>query len=212
MIKNFKKELEKIMSNIRWNFVGILDTEKKLHPIPKNIQIQALFEYLGREKIIEWAKKVGIKIIESTNTREYPDLTLLGGPLGKEIIALDIKTGRRDGNRTCFTLGSYWGYFRSPNKKMAGCRLPYGKFTQHWIIGFVYDWDENKDTLHMVSNIETIVQEKWRLASKSTGTGTTTAIGSVKEIRRLKIGNGDFKSKKEFLQYWRNYKRRSFNQ
>lgn len=212
MVKNLKKELEKIVSNITWNFVGILDTKKKLHPIPKNIQIQALFEYLGRERIIDWAKKREIKVIESTNTREYPDLTLLGGPLGKEIIALDIKTGRRDGNRTGFTLGSYWGYFRRPDKKMAGCRLPYGQFSQHWIIGFIYDWDENADTLHMVSNIEAIVQEKWKLASRSTGTGTTTAIGSIKDIKRLKNGRGDFKSEKEFLQYWRNYKRRGFNQ
>ena len=39
MRKNFKKELEKIVSGISWNFIGILDTDKKLHPIPKNIQI-----------------------------------------------------------------------------------------------------------------------------------------------------------------------------
>ena len=212
MRKNFKKELEKIVSGISWNFIGILDTDKKLHPIPKNIQIQALFEYLGREKVAEWAKRRGIKMIESTNTREYPDLTLLSGPLGKEIIALDVKTGRRDGNRTGFTLGSYWGYFRRPDKKMAGCRLPYGQFSQHWIIGFIYDWNESADTLHMVSNIEAIVQEKWKLASKSTGTGTTTAIGSIKDIKMLKAGKSNFKTEKEFLKYWRNYKRRIVSQ
>jgi len=212
MLKNFKKDLEKIASGISWNFIGILDTNKKLHPIPKNIQIQALFEYLGREKVTEWANRQGIKVIESTNTREYPDLTLLGGPLGKEIIALDIKTGRRDGNRTGFTLGSYWGYFRRPDKKMAGCRLPYGQFSQHWIVGFIYDWNENADTLHMVSNVEAIVQEKWKLASKSTGTGTTTAIGSIKDIKKLKEGRGDFKTEKEFLDYWRNYRRRIVSQ
>ena len=212
MIKKFKKELEKIASGISWNFIGILDTNKKLHPIPKNIQIQALFEYLGREKVTDWAKRQGIKVIESTNTREYPDLTLLGGPLGKEIMALDVKTGRRDGNRTGFTLGSYWGYFRRPDKKMAGCRLPYGQFSQHWIMGFIYDWDESADTLHMVSNIKVIVQEKWKLASKSTGTGTTTAIGSVRDIKRLKAGVGDFRTEKEFLNYWRGYKRKAFNQ
>jgi len=208
MSKNFKKELEKIMSDITWNFVGILDTEKKLHPIPKNIQIQALFEYFAKERIIKWAKRQGIKIIEATNTREYPDLTLYGKPLGKEILAVDVKTGRREGNKTGFTLGSYWGYFRKPNKKMGGCRLPYGEFTQHWIVGFIYDWNESADTLHMVSNIEVIVQKKWRIASKSTGTGTTTAIGSVKEIQRLKESKGDFKSEEEFLKYWRNYKRK----
>lgn len=209
MVKNFRKEMEKIMSDVAWNFIGILDVDKKLHPIPKNIQIQALFEYLARERIINWGKKKKIEIIDATNTREYPDLTLLGKPSDRKVIAVDIKTGRRNRNRTGFTLGSYWGYFRHPNKKRPGCRLPYGEFKRHWIIGFIYDWDQNADTLHMVSNIEVIVQEKWRIASKSTGTGTTTAIGSVKQIERLKYGKGDFKSEKEFLQYWRNKPRRS---
>lgn len=44
---NIKQELESLMQDIRWNFVGILDTENKLHPIPKNIQGPALFEYLA---------------------------------------------------------------------------------------------------------------------------------------------------------------------
>lgn len=209
MRKNLKKELEKITSSIIWNFVGILDTKKKLHPIPKNIQVQALFEYLARKEIMRWAKRMKIGVVEATNTREYPDLTLLGKPLGEEIIAVDIKTGRRNGNKTGFTLGSYWGYFRQPNKKMPGCRLPYGKFTQHWVVGFIYDWDEKADTLHMVSNIEVIVQEKWRIASKSTGTGTTKAIGSIRQISQLKQGKGVFGSEREFLQYWRNYRSRN---
>ena len=58
----------------------------------------------------------------------------------------------------------------------------------------------------MISNVQVIVQEKWRLASKTTGTGTTTAIGSIKEINRIISGNGDFRSEKEFLRYWKNYK------
>lgn len=197
------------MEEVVWNFVGILDTENKLHPIPKNIQIQALFEYVGKERIKVWAKKIGIEVTEATNTREYPDCTLQGEPLNNEIVAVDIKTGRREGDRTGFTLGSYWGYFRQPKRKMAGCRLPYGQFTQHWIVGFIYDWDEEADTLHMVSNIELIVQEKWKIASKSTGTGTTTAIGSIKKIEDLKNGNGAFKSEAQFLTFWRGYKRKS---
>jgi len=37
-------------------------------------------------------------------------------------------------------------------------------------------------TLHMASDVEVIVQPKWKIASKSTGTETTFAIGSVKDI------------------------------
>lgn len=57
----------------------------------------------------------------------------------------------------------------------------------------------------MISNVEIVIQEKWRLASKTTGTGTTTAIGSIKDINCIIGGNGDFKNEKEFLDYWRSY-------
>jgi len=203
---DIKRELENVMGDITWNFVGILDTEKKLHPIPKNIQIQALFEYLALKRLKKLAKRLGCKIIKATSTREYPDATLEGGLLKGRRIAVDIKTTRREGPNKIsgFTIGSYAGYFRYPHKKMRGCRIPYGQFTEHWIVGFIYDWDENADTLHMVSNVELIVQEKWKIASKSTGTGTTTAIGSIKDIKRLKKGEGDFKSEEEFLHFWRN--------
>ena len=61
----------------------------------------------------------------------------------------------------------------------------------------------------MISNIQVVIQEKWRLASRSTGTGTTTAIGSIKDISRIIKGQGDFKNEKEFLNYWRNYSGRN---
>lgn len=207
---NLQKEFKTHLGDITWNFVGILDTFNKIHPIPKNIQIQAIFEYLAKERIVSLAKSWECRITEATNTREYPDLTLEGGRLGNKVVAVDIKTTRRIGkNRISgFTLGSYGGYFRYPTVKKPGCRIPYGLYTEHWIMGFIYTWNENVDTLHMVSNIELIVQPKWKIASKSTGTGTTTAIGSIKDINKLKEGKSAFSSEQEFLNYWRSYGRK----
>lgn len=203
---DIKKELEDVMKDITWNFVGILDTEKKLHPIPKNIQVQALFEYLALKRLGKIAEKFDCKIIEASNAREYPDATLEGGELDDKRIAVDMKTTRRiKPNRISgFTIGSYAGYFRNPDKKMPGCRIPYGKFSEHWIVSFIYDWNKNADTLHMISNVELIVQEKWRMASRTTGTGTTTAMGSIRDITKIKRGQGDFDSEEEFLHFWRN--------
>lgn len=208
--KELKKELEKTMSDIVWNFVGILDTEEKLYPIPKNIQIQALFEYLAKKRIKRLAGELQCEYKEATSTREYPDVLLRGGKLGKKTIALDAKTTRREGkNRVSgFTLGSYAGYFKYPEKKMPFCQIPYGDFDEHWIVGFIYTWNGEADTLHMVSEVDLVVQEKWKIASKSTGTGTTTAIGSVKQISQLKKGKGNFNSEKDFLRYWRDYRTR----
>ena len=203
---NIKRELESVMQNIDWDFVGILDKSGNLYPIPTNIQVQALFEYIALQRLKILAKRLGCNIIKPTNTREYPDVTLTGGKLGSQVIAVDIKTARRvaPNKISGFTLGSYAGYFRNPDKKMPGCIIPYNQFASHWIIGFIYDWNENTDSLHMVSNIELIVQEKWKIASRSTGTGTTSAIGSIKDIDRLKNGIGEFDSEEEFLDFWRN--------
>jgi len=194
------------MRNIDWEFTGVLDKSGNIYPIPANIQVQALFEYLAVERLKILAKKLGCKIIRPETTREYPDVAMTGGKLGNQLIAIDVKTARRvaPNKISGFTLGSYAGYFRNPDKKMPGCIVPYNQFTSHWIVGFIYDWDENADSLHMVSNIEVIVQEKWKIASHSTGTGTTSAIGSIKDIDKLKKGIGEFESEEEFLDYWRN--------
>ena len=205
---DLKTILESRLADLTWNFVGILDTEKILHPIPKDINVQSLFEYLAKIRIAIIAKELKSSMVEAGNAREYPDVTLQGGQLGDKIIAVDIKTTRRRrGGRTIsgFTLGSYAGYFRNPSRRMPGCRIPYGDFDEHWIVGFIYTWDKSADTLHMISNIELIVQPKWKIASRSTGTGTTTHIGSIRNINDLRVGRSTFKSEEEFYTYWRNY-------
>lgn len=206
---DLRKEIYDSVKNISWNFVGIIDKEKRIHPMPKNLNFQALFERLVFERLEVLTKKYGINIIDPNNIRAYPDIILEGGTLGKDVVAIDIKTGRRKGDRTGFTLGSYAGYFRNPDKKCSGCVKPYNDFTKHLAVCFIYDWNPNADTLHMISNIEITVQEKWRIASKTTGTGTTTAIGSVNKINDIINGRGAFGSEEEFLLYWRNYERKS---
>ncbi len=204
---DLKKELFEAVKDIDWNFRGILDTDNRLHEIPKNLNFQALFERLVMEKLQVLTKKYKIKVIDPDSIRAYPDIILEDGILGDKVIAVDIKTGRRKGNRTGFTLGSYAGYFRNPDKKCSGCVVPYNKFFEHWAICFIYDWNPDNDTLGMISNIQIVVQEKWKLASKSTGTGTTTAIGSIKNISDVISGKSIFKNEREFSDYWKNFSR-----
>lgn len=210
MTFDIKKELYEIVKGISWNFVGILDTDDRLHEIPKNLNFQSLFERLVLEKLAFLNKEYKIEVIDNENIRSYPDMVLKDGVLGNKIIALDVKTGRRSiGNNNRidgFTLGSYKRYLRNPDEKLCCNGLfSYNDFTEHWCICFIYDWNNKTDTLHMISNIQIIVQEKWKLASKTTGTGTTTAIGSIKDIKRIMSGSGDFKTEKEFLDFWRRH-------
>lgn len=205
---DIKKDLERIFKDFRWKMKGILDEEGKIHPIPPIPQvISGIFEALGKEKIIPLAREeYKCKIIEG-GSREYPDLVLYKGKLGRRMIAIDIKTARRNPNNpdrcSRMSLGSCAGYFLHPDKKKAGCVFPYGVFTEHWVIGFIYSWNGKSDSLHMVSNIEVLVQPKWKIASNSTATGDTAAIGSVNIISKLKAGKGEFSSEGDFEKYWR---------
>jgi len=206
-------DLCKLFSNFEWNLKGIIDANNRVYPIPKIPQvITGIFEFLGMRKVVELASKYKCEAIES-GSREYPDLTLRGGKLGTRFIAVEIKTARKTGTNTCsrMSLGSCAGYFLQPQIKMYGCKFPYGVFTEHLIVGFIYTWNKRLDSLHMVSDVEIIIQQKWKIASKSTATGDTAAIGAVTNVTGLKNGRGEFTSSEEFEKYWRekgrNYKR-----
>lgn len=203
---NLKKDLEQLFFNFRWNIKGIIDEDGNIYPIPPIPQvITGIFQELTKHKVKKLLReKYECEIVQG-GPREYPEITAIGGKFGNKKIAIDIKTARRicENRISGFTVGSFTGYFLYPEKKMPGCKFPYGEFNEHWVIGFIYTWNPNADSLNMVSNVEVIVQPKWKIASKSTGTGTTFAIGSIKEIDKLKKGEGVFKSEEEFEVYWR---------
>lgn len=90
---DLKKELYEAVKDISWNFLGILDTNKRLHAIPKNLNFQSLFERLVLEKLSVLTKKYKIEVIDNENIRSYPDMVLRGGVLKDKVIALDVKTG-----------------------------------------------------------------------------------------------------------------------
>ena len=206
METNLKRDLEQLFSGFKWKIKGLIDKDDNIYPIPPIPQvITGIFQEITKHKVKKLMReKYQCEIIQG-GPREYPEMTLMRGKFGNRKIAIDMKTTRRisENRISGFTVGSFAGYFLYPEKKMPGCKFPYGEFDEHWIIGFIYTWDPTADSLHMVSNVEVIVQPKWKIASKSTGTGTTFAIGSIKEIDKLKSGEGVFKNKHEFENYWR---------
>lgn len=202
---NLKSDLEQLFSGFSWKIKGMLDEDGNIYPIPPIPQvITGIFQELTKQKVKKFMReKYRCKIVQG-GPREYPEMTLTKGRFGNKKIAIDIKTTRRvsESRISGFTVGSFAGYFLHPDKKMPGCKFPYGEFNEHWIVGFIYTWDPDVDSLHMISGVEVIVQPKWKIASKSTGTGTTFAIGSIKDIGKLRRGEGIFRSKKEFEKYW----------
>ena len=115
---NIKKELYESVKGIKWNFKGIIDTDGRIHEIPTNLNFQALFEVLTREKLAILKSKHGITIKTNENIRSYLDIVLKDGILGDSIIALDVKTGRRVDGKTRFTLGSLCRLFYRAKTKI----------------------------------------------------------------------------------------------
>ena len=118
-----------------------------------------------------------------------------------------------------FTLGSYRSYIRDPQGKK-GILYPYKEYKEHWIIGFLYTRNpackvtEIKQVIEASQlkspfmDIDFFVQEKHKIAGKTPGSGNTTNIGSIKSdnIADFKAGESGFKTKKDFDNYWKNYK------
>lgn len=211
---DLKSDLEELLRDFRWNVVGLLLEDQRVVGVPAESRaISAIFEKLVVERIK--AVTTGYKCgFERGGGREYPDITLLDIPDFAGKIAIDVKTSRKGSSNRIggFTLGTYLGYFRTPDRKVGTIRYPYSDYAQHWIVGLCYDYETFQretggitEEAFRITNIDLIVQEKWRIASRQTGSGTTKHMRSVTNIERLKAGHGEFSSKREFLEYWRNY-------
>lgn len=203
---NLKDDLEKLFYDFRWTTKGFIDENDEVYGLPDIPQvITGIFQEVAKQKLKPFLREQYSCEIVLGGAREYPEITAFGGKLGQGKIAVDVKTTRRVSisRISGFSIGSYAGYFLHPDRKLPGCKFPYGEFKEHWLIGFIYSWNPHADSLHMVSNIEVIVSEKWRIASRSTATGTTFAISSVRDLKRLREGKGDFDSEEEFETFWR---------
>ena len=209
-----KADLEELLEGFKWEIVGLLLEDQSVIDVPSDSRaISAIFEELVVERIKPIAQRYRC-VLEEGGGREYPDITLRDIPGFKGKIAIDVKTSRKKSANTIggFTIGTYLGYFRTPDKKVGTIRYPYGDYAQHWIVGLCYEFERYEEKVgdvvekkFRITDIEVIIQEKWRIASRRTGSGTTKHIRSITNIGDLKAGRGAFRSQEEFLEYWRNY-------
>lgn len=183
---------------------GILLSDGTVLPLPsESALIAKLIEVtlLQRFRTVALAVR-GLDIDGAPSGRVYPDILLSGSRLGHRKIALDVKAARRSlgGRRTVsrITLGPFDKYFRHPERKMAGSWLPYGDIDHHLDVIVLYDYSGG-----VVSNVEPLIAETWRVASRTRSSGTRNYMGAVMEIARLRAERGEFDTEREFLSYWR---------
>ena len=146
----------------------------------------------------------GIEYIENEVQNKYPDFIIKSKVEEDRYYAVDIKSSylKSEKNINGFTLGTYKGYFRNRDS-LKSIVIPYSKFHKHYCVCVIYERTEEKKT--PVKFI--LVREKWRLASKSTGSGNTCNIGSIKTVSKLTNDEALFESKEEFNSYWLGFTR-----
>ena len=209
-----------------YSLCGVVDRRARVYPLGSDTKvISTLFEIVARRAVAAYAKSEGLHLVEPSKQNHYPDFTLMRCRGDPEKIALDVKTTYREERQSKFayTLGSYTSYIR-PKTEGKNIVFPYSQYGEHWVIGFVYERAEGKrdtsgrvystDELDEVpvpfDDVEVFIQEKWRIAGDRAGSGNTTNIGSISgTIEDFTAGNGVFSSEKEYLSYWRGYKRTS---
>jgi len=181
--------------------------------------------------------KRGLKVILSPEQNYYPDISILKNDIK---IALDIKTSYRLPSSATeisgFTLGAFTGYFRDRNSSK-NVVFRYNEYIKHYVLGIIYSdlfknekemkdidleeqqpWlmpdiftiEQIKELKTPIKDIEFILYEKWKLASDSPGSGNTKNIGSIKNIDKIKRGEGIFtifgnEGENIFNDYWMYY-------
>jgi hypothetical protein len=95
-------------------------------------------------------------------------------------------------------------YFRHPNLAWPGGILrPFNDYQSHLDLIALYTFDPT--SISRIDDLELIVHEPWRIASRQRSSTTREYIGAIKSIEDLRAGRGEFASPEEFYTYWRKF-------
>lgn len=191
------------------DLVAKLDSGGHLVPLPKepaalaNVLEVSLVDFIAAAA----ESTTGVEARRGTE-RGYPDIELTGKAFGGGFHAVDIKNARRSsgGGSTQSPITLYTGntYFRYPSLQWPGTFRPFDDYESHIDILGIYTLDPD---LHgRIRDLELIVQEPWRIASKQRSSSTREYIGAVKKIDDLRHGNGAFPDEASFYSYWRKFR------
>jgi Restriction endonuclease EcoRV len=148
----------------------------------------------------------GAEIVRGTE-RGYPDFEIAGAAFGGGFHAVDVKAARRapNGKRTQSRITLYTGntYFKWPSLHWPGTFRPFRDYVSHLDVLMIYTL--NRESNARVEDLEIIVQEPWRIASRERSSTTREYIGAIEDISELRIGAGVFETPAEFYDYWRKY-------
>jgi hypothetical protein len=213
--------LRDAVSDYRWQVRWILLDNGDRLPLPKESSWTAkLLEVTLLDHVRKKAMAVTprLHVDGDESGRMYPDILLSGPALAHKFAAVDVKAARRvlltppDPRRRVarppvrttqsqITLGPYNSYFRYPRFRVPGALRAYGDIDWHLDIIAIYDYVEGA-----IEDLELLVVETWRVASRVKSSGTRDYIGAVRRIDDLRDERGAFATKEEFYEFWRDQK------
>lgn len=144
--------------------------------------------------------------------RGYPDVEVSGPAFGGGFHAVDVKIAQRGrlkrgtsvNTQSRITLYTGNTYFRYPSLHWPGTFRPFNDYATHLDVIGVYTL--NGESASRVDDLELIVQQPWRIASRQRSSTTREYIGAVMRIDDLREGRGEFDTPEAFYSYWRRYR------
>jgi hypothetical protein len=148
----------------------------------------------------------GAQVRQGTE-RGYPDLEVSGPAFGGGFYAVDVKAARRapSGRQTQGRITLYTGntYVKWPDLHWPGTFRSFSDYAAHLDLIMIYTL--NPESNARVEDLEIIVQESSRIASRERSSTTREYIGAITDISGLRAGAGAFTTPAEFYDYWRKF-------
>jgi len=204
-VESFKELLRELVRGYKFDVKGLILNDGSIEPLPREAAVvgkvlEISIKHYLRRRLLQVDELV---CIPASSDRTYPDFTFNGPLISPNRFAVDIKCARLNakGNKTSYpiTIGTFDAeYFHYPDDKVANIEMPYSHYAAHLALIAVYDYVETT-----ARNVELIVVEKWRVATRKRSSGTRCYIAAVSEIDALRKETGAFSSEEEFNAYWR---------
>ena len=209
----------------QWTVKGFIDIYRSIYTISSDTKVVSkILEIHLLPKLLAFAKEFGYGIVLADHQNYYPDISFVKTSEPDLKFALDFKTTYRLDDYPGFcngcTLGSHGEYFTNRDSTK-NIQFPYKEYAGHFCLGIIYSRasehaiDETKifklkdltSIVSVIRDFQFFVQEKWTIASDTSGSGNTANIGSVAKIDDIVTGNGMFSKLGEgwFDDYWMNY-------
>jgi len=204
-VESFKDILRDLVQGYEFNVSGLYLKDGSIRPLPREASVVgkvleiSINEHLQRRLLQE--SELGS--IPASSDRVYPDVSFSGPLVFPHKFALDVKCARRNqaGLRTesPITIGTFDAeYFRYPTEKVGNIMAPYSSYSAHLALIALYSYAEAT-----AKDVELLVVEKWRVATKKRSSGTRCYIAATSIVASLREEQGAFSSEDEFNSYWR---------